>query len=148
MSRHPIIMDKILENPYVANVKSHIEQLGPVPQPVIGAFAGIGALWLGCKLFSYLQLILGSFIFTGHSVSRKAGVNDFFYTLLTYCLRSFASMDKPGPGPSSLGPQMALVRSTPLSSPPKVSTSSLFPEPSPSSNRSPRSSKKSTTARV
>lgn len=63
-------MDKILENPYVAGIKSHVEQLGPIPQPVLGAFAGVGALWLAYKLFSYLQLVLSAFVFSGHNVSR------------------------------------------------------------------------------
>ncbi|KAG8427346.1 hypothetical protein J3459_006814 [Metarhizium acridum] len=66
-------MDKILENPYVAGIRSHVEQLGPIPpQPVLGAFAGVGALWLAYKLFSYLQLVLSAFVFSGHSVKSPA----------------------------------------------------------------------------
>lgn len=59
-----------MENPYLVAARSHLGQLGPIPQPLISAFAGIGALWLGCKLFSYLRLFLSAFIFSGHNVSR------------------------------------------------------------------------------
>ncbi|KAH0598930.1 hypothetical protein MHUMG1_03043 [Metarhizium humberi] len=65
-------MDKILENPYLAGIKSHVEQLGPIPQPVLGALAGVGALWLAYKLLSYLQLVLSAFVFSGHNL-RKYG---------------------------------------------------------------------------
>ncbi|KAL7934302.1 hypothetical protein V8C35DRAFT_302239 [Trichoderma chlorosporum] len=43
-----------------------------VPQPVQWALAGIGALYLGSKLFSYLQLILGALLLPGTNL-RKYG---------------------------------------------------------------------------
>ncbi|KAL7961295.1 hypothetical protein V8C34DRAFT_274334 [Trichoderma compactum] len=43
-----------------------------VPQPVQWALAGIGALYLGSKFFSYLQLVLSSFLLPGTNL-RKYG---------------------------------------------------------------------------
>ena len=42
--------------------------LEKVPQPVQLALAGIGALYLGSKFFSYLQLVLSSFLLPGTNV--------------------------------------------------------------------------------
>lgn len=42
--------------------------LEKVPQSVQLALAGIGALYLGSKFFSYLQLILSSFLLPGTNV--------------------------------------------------------------------------------
>ncbi|KAL6866863.1 hypothetical protein J3F83DRAFT_741508 [Trichoderma novae-zelandiae] len=46
--------------------------LDNVPQPVQWALAGIGALYLGSKIFSYLQLVLSSFLLPGTNL-RKYG---------------------------------------------------------------------------
>lgn len=40
-----------------------------VPQPVQWAFAGIGALYVGSKVLSYLQFVLGVFVLSGTNVS-------------------------------------------------------------------------------
>lgn len=64
-------MDKIWDHPSLAAVKPYVEQLPAVPQPVVAALAGVGALYLGLKLFSYLRLVLSAFVFSGHSVSRR-----------------------------------------------------------------------------
>ena len=44
------------------------EFLQNVPQPVQWAFAGIGALFLGSKILSYLQLVLNTFVLPGTNV--------------------------------------------------------------------------------
>lgn len=40
-----------------------------IPKPVLLAFAGIGALWLGSKVVSYVQLLLSLFVLPGKNVS-------------------------------------------------------------------------------
>jgi 17beta-estradiol 17-dehydrogenase / very-long-chain 3-oxoacyl-CoA reductase len=47
---------------------SVVQFLQNIPQPVQWAFAGIGALFLGSKVLSYLQLVLSSFVLSGTSV--------------------------------------------------------------------------------
>ena len=39
-----------------------------VPQPVQWGFAGLGAFFLGSKVLSFLQLVLGTFILPGTNV--------------------------------------------------------------------------------
>jgi len=62
-------MEKVLDHPSLAAVKPYFEQLPAVPPPVVGALAGVGALCLGLKLFSYLRLVLSAFFLSGHNVS-------------------------------------------------------------------------------
>lgn len=64
------------------SVKSFLEN---VPQPVQWALAGIGALYLGSKFFSYLQLVLSSFLLPGTSVSEPL-------LLFTACNFQFLSL--------------------------------------------------------
>lgn len=40
-----------------------------VPQAVQWGFAGVGALFLGSKIFSYLRLLLNVFVLSGTNVS-------------------------------------------------------------------------------
>jgi 17beta-estradiol 17-dehydrogenase / very-long-chain 3-oxoacyl-CoA reductase len=47
-------------------VSNFLEQ---VPQPVFLSLAAVGALFLGSKLYSYLQLVLSAFVLSGTSVS-------------------------------------------------------------------------------
>lgn len=42
-----------------------------VPQPVQWAFAGIGALFLGSKVLSFLQLVLNTFVLSGTNASPR-----------------------------------------------------------------------------
>ncbi|KAG6296720.1 hypothetical protein E4U09_001652 [Claviceps aff. purpurea] len=65
-------MDKVLDHPALAAAKPYVEQLPAVPQAVVGALAGVGAICLGLKLFSYLRLVLSAFVFSGHDL-RKYG---------------------------------------------------------------------------
>lgn len=65
-------MDKVLDHPSLAAIKPYAEQLPAVPQPVVGALAGFGALCLGLKLFSYLRLVFSAFFFSGHNVSAQS----------------------------------------------------------------------------
>lgn len=39
-----------------------------IPQPVLWAFAGLGALFVGGKALSYLQFVLNVFILSGTNV--------------------------------------------------------------------------------
>ncbi|KFA61997.1 hypothetical protein S40285_07910 [Stachybotrys chlorohalonatus IBT 40285] len=41
-----------------------------VPQPVFLGLAAVGALFLGSKLYSYLQLVLSAFVLSGTSLSK------------------------------------------------------------------------------
>ncbi|KZZ95326.1 3-ketoacyl-CoA reductase [Moelleriella libera RCEF 2490] len=51
---------------------SLLDHVSAVPKPVIGALAGVGAVYLGLKLYSYLRLVLSAFIFSGPNL-RKYG---------------------------------------------------------------------------
>jgi 17beta-estradiol 17-dehydrogenase / very-long-chain 3-oxoacyl-CoA reductase len=43
-----------------------------VPQPLQWGLAGVGALFLGSKILSYLQLVLSAFVLGGTNVSVSA----------------------------------------------------------------------------
>ena len=45
-----------------------LDTVDKVPRPVLATFAGIGTLWLGLKVVSYMRLLLSLFIFSGKSV--------------------------------------------------------------------------------
>lgn len=42
-----------------------------LPQPVQWGLAGVGALFIGTKLLSYLQLVLSAFVLGGTNVSDQ-----------------------------------------------------------------------------
>lgn len=52
-------------------VTNLLHRAPPVPQTVQVAFAAVGALFLGSKLFSYLRLFLSSFVLGGTNVRRQ-----------------------------------------------------------------------------
>jgi 17beta-estradiol 17-dehydrogenase / very-long-chain 3-oxoacyl-CoA reductase len=42
-----------------------------IPQSLLVGFAGIGALWLGSKIVTYVQLLLSLFVLPGKNVCLK-----------------------------------------------------------------------------
>lgn len=46
------------------------EFLANVPQPIQWALAGVGAVYVGNRLLSYVQFILNVFVLSGTNVSR------------------------------------------------------------------------------
>ncbi|KAK5991338.1 Very-long-chain 3-oxoacyl-CoA reductase [Cladobotryum mycophilum] len=54
------------------SINEFLKNAPPVPQPIQWALAGIGALFLGSKLFSYLKLVLSAFLLPGTNL-RKYG---------------------------------------------------------------------------
>ncbi|POR37437.1 Very-long-chain 3-oxoacyl-CoA reductase [Tolypocladium paradoxum] len=61
-----------MDSPIMEKALEYIRQAPPVPQYVQWAFAGIGALYLGSKLLSFLQLLVSAFLFVGAPL-RKYG---------------------------------------------------------------------------
>ncbi|KAI6713378.1 hypothetical protein JHW43_004095 [Diplocarpon mali] len=43
-------------------------KLNNIPAPVIQTFAGIGAIWLGTKVISYIRLLFSLFVFSGKNL--------------------------------------------------------------------------------
>lgn len=58
-----------MDSPIMEKALEYIRQVPPVPQYVQWAFAGVGALYLGSKLLSYLQLLVSAFLFVGAPVT-------------------------------------------------------------------------------
>lgn len=54
-------MDKITE---------YVKRAPEVPQPMQWALAGVGAIFVFSKLWSFLTLVLSSFVLPGTNVSR------------------------------------------------------------------------------
>lgn len=48
-----------------------------VPQAVQWSLAGVGALYLGAKLLSYLQLVLSAFVLGGTNVRHSPIFTDY-----------------------------------------------------------------------
>jgi hypothetical protein len=46
-----------------------MDTLDQIPKPVLSALAGIGALFLGLKVFNYVRLLLSLFVLSGKNVS-------------------------------------------------------------------------------
>ena len=46
-----------------------MDMLDQIPKPVLGAFAGISALFLGLKVFNYVRLLFSLFVLSGKNVS-------------------------------------------------------------------------------
>ena len=57
-----------MDRSHIDTVKEFIRQAPTLPSPAVSVFAGIGALYLGAKLLSYLRLLLSSFFFSGTNV--------------------------------------------------------------------------------
>lgn len=111
-----------------------------VPQPLQYTFAALGALYVLRGALSFVRLLLNSFILSGPNVGGFTFGQNYTRSMLTSQSRnSFASMARRAPGPSSPVRLMVSARSSPLSSPPRASTSSSSPAPSLSSMLSPRS---------
>merc|ERR1711939_574437 len=64
ISLHHCIME------YISRAMDFIslDTVDKVPRPVLATFAGIGTLWLGLKVVSYMRLLLSLFIFSGKSL--------------------------------------------------------------------------------
>ena len=45
-----------------------LDSLDKVPAPLLALFAGVGALFLGVKIVSYVRLLLSLFVISGKSV--------------------------------------------------------------------------------
>ncbi|ODA81131.1 hypothetical protein RJ55_04094 [Drechmeria coniospora] len=61
-----------MDSPIVQKVLDHVRQILSPPEQIQWALAGVGALYIGTKLLSYLSLILSSVVFVGHPL-RKYG---------------------------------------------------------------------------
>lgn len=52
-------------------MESVSHMLERVPQAVQLGFAGVGAIYIGSKLLSYLQLVLSAFVLSGTNVGHS-----------------------------------------------------------------------------